>query len=311
MYDSPRLTRLQSVLASTGEMLRLGAPRGLQNATYTINITVPLIRCQPSSDYVREQIIAAAYGEVLHEYYFDFWYDIFGDPDLPMNRSYSPSINSSISKLLAKNFTFHPENLTLDYNNDSSAEVYVGLYTKWNNDALAYWSDFFWFAITNPSNGSIFTPVKPNSFNTSYYSCGLRNASVATHVSFLNNLQTLQAKDIQYFEFPGMNGNGSSRSDDVEYVMSKYRKHMEPIFKIIESSVHRHQKSGQYTNTNIENTIFGTASDFTKMETEWMRIPGGGFKNIEFTPQNKTLATLIEDFSLNKSWALMAIDELK
>lgn len=41
-----KVSRIFNVLAGTGEILQLSAPEGLQNTSYTIDLIIPLVRCQ-------------------------------------------------------------------------------------------------------------------------------------------------------------------------------------------------------------------------------------------------------------------------
>jgi hypothetical protein len=55
------LGRMITTLASTGELLRLSAPQGMQNMSYKLDLIVPIVGCLPSNDTVRAWTAAAAY----------------------------------------------------------------------------------------------------------------------------------------------------------------------------------------------------------------------------------------------------------
>jgi hypothetical protein len=61
------LKRAFAALTSTEELLRLSAPGVLQNASYNLDLIVPVVRSLPSNESVRAWTAAAAFKSALRQ----------------------------------------------------------------------------------------------------------------------------------------------------------------------------------------------------------------------------------------------------
>jgi hypothetical protein len=288
-----RLSRMFNILADTGELLWLSAPENLQNISYTVNLIIPLVRCRVSNESVRSWIATAAYKEATSRY-----------KAFPAIKSHRVANNSG-SYIESLTFTVNGTN-PLDEHYEMTWKEQIGYYAMPSNTSMV---DEVWIAISTRND----TPVGiSGSYSAIYYTCALRNASVTTKVAFVNNAPSLQASAIEEVEL-----NNPKRIFD-GYSPSLFA----PFFGSVSNVELKTYDSNGYSakgrpewNTTLERTVFGSSKDFFKMAGQmanylpgWV-IEGGYWSNAKV--QEKNLAELIEEFSLNASWSLMAIPEFK
>ncbi|KAM3069612.1 hypothetical protein ACMFMF_008826 [Clarireedia jacksonii] len=307
VYTDPgsQLRRAFNALISTGELLHLSAPGGLQNASYSLYLTVPLVRCLPSNDSVISWTMALAYETVST--YGD--YVMLGQG----------TVNDNTPMLNDRNLTWVVAGKT-----SSGTLTQYGKIGYFGTTANTTFDDAvipdLWIAIANPPNGTIMDnliyppddPYRDNHppqavYNVSYYTCSVLNASVPTNVSFVNNDQSLQIGPISILDY-------SSDPDNLPALetYSSFAQLLQGYLLGYAVSLMNIDSNGamgvvrQDWNTSIQDTVLGTAADFAAVIRAWQR-DGHRMNEIGQTVQNnKNLTTLIEEFSLNASLSLMS-----
>lgn len=306
--NGSKLRQILTIVGSTGELLRLRAPEGLQNVTYTIDYIMPLVRCKVSDDNVRDWTAAAAYETALTE------------------------LNRSSNSIDAESFVFHAQNLTFestvwttgvnmstgkDENKTRTQLGQIGYYATTGNTSVLTsvipeypWAvdvlPDYWIAIANPPKDTNVTEFGdiPGPYNVSYYTCTPQNASVTTNVAFVDNVQTLRAVDIQDLNF--------SRES---VTLANYAWFTSSLYTVLDGFMMTYHPVGpgtgaysEHWNTTVDETILGMAHDFWQMDTAW-RHPDSLESEAEI--QNKSFVTLFEDFALNASWSLMGMQAFR
>jgi uncharacterized membrane protein len=296
--DSPTsLLQMFTIIASTGQLLGPNTPWSSENSSYTVDMVVPLVRCQASSETVRSITAASAYNRAILGYE------------------------------LANSTVFHPENLTFTVNEGayigdgpSSFPREIGYYamkSDGKNSSSVNGLNELWIAIAEIPDEGRTTTSSQASNNIGFYTCALRNASVTTHVAFVNSVPTLHATAIQEVE-PTIYDNRSwvpldELSDS--YAWANYDTFGDMLFDLLLGFVMRTDLGGGHTHstdwaTTIDQTVFATAHDFAALTAAWKgRSPAWEPGNVG--PQKKNLTTIIEEFSLNASWSLMSMPKYK
>jgi hypothetical protein len=277
-----------TILSSTGELMRLNPPGGFQNASYTVESIVPLIRCNESNDTVRMWTATAAYETVIS--------------------AVSNFVNASRSTFYAQNLTF--EAAWLSQTNSTRTDTYpgqIGYYAAPGNvtyiNAFPYRTEY-WIALANPPNGTrVETPQNIARLDDAkYYTCTMWNASVTTDVVFVNSAQTLRARAVQYLNY----------SEDTAsiYAAENYMKFADLMYNFLHGFVVNTSYSNRWMTTwetSVDGTIFGTANDFSRVSLAY-RVTDNV---LDLYTQNRSFIELIEEFSLNASWGLMSMDDFK
>ncbi|KAF2114839.1 hypothetical protein BDV96DRAFT_86392 [Lophiotrema nucula] len=293
--DSTKLNQMFTILASTGELARLSPPEGLQNVSYAVDLIVPLVHCQDSNDTVRAWTAAAAFQDAIAG---------LGD-----------YIDTESVRPYAQNLTFTATEVSQTYTNDTLVEEHnttflgqIGYYAMPGNTSIGpnqpgLTADI-WIALANPARG---TPAYHfPTYTASFYTCTLRNASVTTNISFVDNVQSLEASDIRGVEFsPITDTEVYGGNDSAVYALENYDSFQSSLYSFLAGVVVNVGNAGSYGwnwSTTVDQTILGTASDFADMTAAWK---DGGLEDT--IVQNKNLTTLIEEFSLNASWSLMSM----
>lgn len=197
--DPTKLSQMFTVLASTGELLRLSAPESLPNISYTVDLIVPLVRCQVSDEIVRSSTAAAAYKEAIS--------------------GLEDRFDTKSSMFYAQNLTFTASEIGfIGKQNNGSFRGQIGYYAMISDTStMSKETEVgieLWIAIANPPNGTHAYDF-PAPYSASYYTCTLRNASVTTNMAFVDNVMSLQAGAIREVELSQSNdtdvfGNASS-----------------------------------------------------------------------------------------------------
>ncbi|KAF2490821.1 hypothetical protein BU16DRAFT_585187 [Lophium mytilinum] len=295
--QSAQLSRVFANLASTGELLHLSPPTGLQNASYALDLIIPIVRCQPSSETVRAWTAAAAFEAATSDPE-----NSLGDrPLVPyaQNLTYTISANASAKE--------SPSTLLGGQ---------IGYFGMLGNTTITPYQGVtgdVWIAIAEPSNGTRPDDLFDGSarYDASYHTCSLRNASVPTNVTFVNNVQSIQTGTVLELELNQSNqtdveGNASAPM----YGLDNYAVFADLLYTFVEGivliSIDGDSSIGWVWNTTLDQTILGTAADFSAMTALWRR----GGAELGETPQNRTLTSLIEEFSLNASLSLMSMSVL-
>jgi hypothetical protein len=275
-----------NTVAFTGERLRLTPPNSLQNATYIVEITVPLIRCSKSDDRIKTLTATAAYRHAL----------------------------AGLDEIGKSNDTlFHPENLTF-ISNSQGIVGSIGYYAAFQYDILYNLegsSDSMvhelWIAMGHSREGKK-TVHHPEPDDARYYRYGIRNASITTKVAFLGNAQLLHASSIEETDFTLHSGILEEGRDSVLFAEDNYDSFASILLSILEGFVLKTEWEmpgirGWNWTTSVDQTVLGTAKDFSVITEHWKHQ---GLELSE-TVQDKNLTTLIEEFSLNASWSLMGL----
>jgi hypothetical protein len=272
-----------TTLASTGELLHLSPPKGLQNASYNIESIVPIVRCFPSNDSVRTWTATAAYQNALAD-----------------------------SQVV--DFVPHAQNLTYTAKDGVSGKIgYFGMLgnTSITPNQAGILADV-WIAMATPLNGTSEIDLASDvaaPYSASYYTCTLRNASVNVSITFINNVQSLQTGAVRELDFNlSKVSDGIGDDTDHVYALENYGNFGYLLYSylvgvvFIENNQYENYSSGAFWNTTIDQTILGTAMDFSAMMAAWKYDglePGA-------IAQNRNLTSLIEEFSLNASLSLMS-----
>lgn len=170
-----------------------------------------------------------------------------------------------------------------------------------------------WIAIAEVSKGKYTWPSTfPTSYSASFYTCSLRNTSVITDVSFIDNIQTLHAiaikeMDMATYDDDRVAGNETSAN----WALDNYQAFGDLLFDLLSgfamvSEVEDSDIGWNWT-TTMDQTVFGTAQNFAAMTAAWK---DGGLEDSD-TTRVKNLSAIIEEFSLNASWSLMAMPRYK
>lgn len=297
---STKLKQMFTVLAGTGDMLRLSAPEGLQNVSYTMDLILPVVRCNASNETVRSLTASTAYEVALAQVKDYYVWD------------------ASTAVFHEQNLTFTIPGATLKeqnaFENNTTLRGQIGYYAMQSNGTE--FPQGIWIAIADPPNGlSLLNATAP--YSASYYTCTIRNASVTTNVAFMNNIQSLQASAIEEMELShnysdSVSGNESSAL----YAVENYDSFGSTLYTQLSGFVMDYQElnpQGNYKgyswnwSTSVDATTFGTAADFSRMTASWkdQGLPP------DVTVQSKNLTTLIEELSLNASWSLMSMPSFK
>lgn len=314
-YGSPRLLKMFTRLASTGEMEPIDKPEGLQNSTYNVPITVPVARCNVSDEITREGIASAVHDASLYE----TWLAPKYKDDL---------IPYTYKNISTNDTTFHLQNLTIDIPQNLFDKVSivgkVGFFTRLTYGGNDAQPPEIWIAIANPPEEIMHAPKLEGTipmttswsspYTASYYTCRLRNASVDTTISFTNNVQSVKTSILHEEDL-------RAPFDDDLFAISSFNRYLSwfgliydqldgftMVSAIPPPREEGHQEwASSLLNSSTSNGILGTAKDYAAMNDAWspqIRFPDPSI-------QDKNLTTLIEEFALNASLSLMAIPELK
>jgi hypothetical protein len=270
---SASLRKYFSNLITTGEVLPPPTPQGLQNISYSLDLTVPIVRCLPSSDAVIAWTAAAAVEAAMDYRKANYWDTTNGD-----SFGYSTVVTNA-------------RNLSWTINNTLSGQIgYFGTYgnTTTTNSSLYD----FWIAIAD----------LPLSMNISYFTCSIWNASIPTNITFINNVLNLQTGSTRILDI--------AESTDSKYywLLQVYDSFGRAYFEFLADCIANFQLSpdtwGASKNGTLDTTVFGTASDYFEVSFVWDNVSVYPPQGI--VPQSKNLATLIEDVALNASLSLMS-----
>lgn len=276
--DSATLSRDFNISALTGELLHFSAPGKLQNASYNLEIVVPIVRCFPSNSTIRAWTAASAFQDLLE------------------------------GQTVLENATFYPESLTF-VSKEASEFQYIGYHGLYGNTSITPHQPGFpadlWITIINAPIGTTIDDldnfINPTQFSASFYTCSLRNASIDVDFTFVDNVQSLHIAAIHELEFDqsdtrDVKGNDSSPI----YAFENYSSFISLLYGQLLGTVSiggNNESFGWTWHTNIDRTIFGTAADFSAMMDAWK---DGGIERGAVV-QDKNLTTLIEEFSVNAS----------
>ena len=297
---SSPLTRLFGALTSTGELLSLTPPVGFPNASYTLDLIAPVVRCLPSNQNIRSWTAAAAFEA---------------------STTLKPMLNSTV--------VTHANNLTWtaitqtnlgNGNQNSSLTGSIGFYSMLGNTSMDpddHTPGDLWIAIADPPNGTMIGGRNIVQYNASYFTCSLQNASIPTTITFVGNVQSLQTGQIQLRDFQpdqftstGVYGGLPSYQSFAKALYSHLMGSVVDVF--VDVGVDYFNESGSYSQdgiwtTTIDQTVLGTAADFFAMSMAWYFESQNFASMVDVIPQAKNLTTLIEDLSLNASLSLMSI----
>ncbi|KAL1613251.1 hypothetical protein SLS60_001483 [Paraconiothyrium brasiliense] len=272
-----------NIVALTGERMRLTAPNNLPNATYSVDIIVPLVRCDDSDDDARSLTATAAYKEALG------------------------SLADSYNK--TDDMIFYPQNLTFT-SSKMGFTGQIGYYASptYNikNDTIDDTSMTIEFQIAMADPPESTDAFFPNPSSASYYKCFLVNASLTTDINFEGNAQTLHARNIKETEYTNHGGDVAGTDDTVLYAEENYDSFASVLFELPTGIVLKwsdYSGSDWNWSTKVDQTILGTSKDFSSVIEHWrdQELEPGA------TIQDKNLTTLIEELSLNASWSLMGV----
>jgi hypothetical protein len=258
-------------------------------------LIVPLVRCQTSNKTVRSTTAESAFDQAV----------------LGLEGS-----------IVAESSIFHPENLTFtadatDYHGERNNRTFrgqIGYYAMEPDvQTTSNYLGELWIAIAEVSKGKYTWPSTfPTSYSASFYTCSLRNTSVITDVSFIDNIQTLHAiaikeMDMATYDDDRVAGNETSAN----WALDNYQAFGDLLFDLLSgfamvSEVEDSDIGWNWT-TTMDQTVFGTAQNFAAMTAAWK---DGGLEDSD-TTRVKNLSAIIEEFSLNASWSLMAMPRYK
>ena len=291
-----------TVLAGTGEISQINAPGNLRNVSYTVDLIVPLVRCRVSDEKVRSLTVASAYDQAM--------------------AGLEGLVDISNSTIHVQNLTFTPyDNVT-----QHRFEGQIGYYAlhgdsqieflQQNTTGSTYEPDELgelWLAIANPPNGTHGYDY-PNPYGATYYTCTMKNASVTTNVTFVDNIQSLQAINVKEVDMAKLSPDQSASCEEKspDWALWNYQMYGTLLYDLLSGIVLNigYPEDGNYGwnwTTTVDQTILGTAEDFSIMTAAWK---DGGLEDSAAT-QRKNLAMLIEEFSLNASLSLMALPKYK
>jgi hypothetical protein len=264
---SPALMKHFTSMITTGEVLPPPVPQDLQNISYSLDLTLPILRCLPSNDTVIAWTAAAAVETAM--YNRAFYGDIFQIDTGPTT------------------IETNTRNLTWTMNNTLSGQIgYYGTGGNTSATNSALWD--FWIVILESNN-------------TSYYTCGIQNASIPTNITFVNNVLDLQTGSIRILEVV------QNITDDYwsllaynsfGFALSSFLFDCVANFDVLPGSW------GSSKNGTLDTTVFGTASDYYNVSYVWDAINMNPTQGI--VSQSKNLVTLIEEVALNASLSLMS-----
>jgi hypothetical protein len=287
---SSKVRQMVTIMAATGELPRLRAPDNLQNISYTVDLVVPLVHCRVSNDQIRSLTALSAYEEAVRE------------------------LRLLGNKIDTNRTTFHAHNLTFMPNIDpaikGSAESLPGQIGYYATEGpTANNVGELWIAIANPQSGTLPHDFKASQ-NASYYTCSQRNSSVKTIVSFIDNVQSLEAVSIKDMEFVQMDpdrisGNVSTANN----ALDNYDTFGTAIFDILSGLVLKYWNPppNHIWNTTLDQTIFGTSNDISVVTSAFK---DSGIEN-GTAWLSRNLTTVFEEFYLNASLALMSLPTYK
>ena len=172
-------------------------------------------------------------------------------------------------------------------NNTLSGQIgYFGTYGNTSATNSALWD--FWIVILESNNSS-------------YFTCGIWNASVPTNVTFVNNVLNLQTGSIRILDVV------QNIYDDY-WPLLAYNSFGFALTNFLVDCVANFGLSpgdwGASKNGTLDTTVFGTASDYYNVSFVWDTINMNPPQGI--VPQSKNLVTLIEEVALNASLSLMS-----
>jgi hypothetical protein len=296
------LVRTLNILASTGEILRLDPPLGLRNVSYKLDIIIPIVRCLPSNETIRNWTAASAFEEVARD----------------------EGLVSGFKHQYTQNLAFEAPETDFDTNRPTTSLVrgMIGYYGMLGNTSVTPNRSSpadLWVAVTTPTNASradnrMIYDLDLNInetlalYSTNYFTCTLRNASAITNISFVDNVQAVRVEQLQEVDFNSSDADSVSGSDDSPmYAFDNYDVYMGLLYEHLTGFVADYgvinSSFGWNWTTSIDQTVFRTADDFHAMTAAWK---DGGLDPGQLA-QNKSLPTLIEEFSLNASLSLMSL----
>jgi hypothetical protein len=256
-------------IITTGEVLPPPIPQDLQNISYSLDVTVPIVRCLPSNNDVINWTAAAAVETAIYN-----GASKYGNA-FPLNTE-----NTIIET--------NTRNLTWTMNSTLSGQIgYFGMHgnTSMTTSNLAD----FWIVILENNSSS-------------YFTCGIWKASVPTNVTFVNNVLNLQTGSTRILDFE-QDDRWSMLA--YQYFGDTFFNFL--VDCVANFEVAPDAWAG-LKNRTLDPTVFGTALDYFNVSFVWNAagsLPQGIVPQ-GIVPQSKKLITLIEDVALNASLSLMS-----
>lgn len=284
---SATLSRDFNVSALTGELLHLSAPGNLQNASFNLEIVVPIVRCFPSNAQVRAWTATSAFRAMLN----------------------------GNGRSALEDVEFYPQNLALvsKKTNETQQIGYHGLYgnTSITTHASGVPADLWIAIIDAPSGTTVSDPadsMNPTQFSGSFYTCSLRNASIDVKITFVNNVQSLHVFAVNELEFDPTDPDEVRGDDDSPlFALENYYSFGQQLYGQLLGTVSvggiPNRNFGWTWTTNIDQATFGSAANFATMMNAWK---DGGIEPGYIVQPHKNLTTFIEEFSVNAFLSLMS-----
>ena len=295
----------------------------MQNASYSLNLTVPIVRCLPSNDTVRAWTAAAAYEAVTGSAFAGS--TVAGTTSVD-NSTFVAHVNNLTYTVMERtNFTDEETgNWTMVTNKLFGQIGYYGMLGNTTMVPNGTLPGDLWIAIANVPNGTtndnlVFTALNRTDtefpaikWDVSYFTCSLWNVSVPTNVTFVDNVQSLQAGPVRMLDF-FIGGEEPEYVQETDVALETYNAFGSVLYGYLLGYVANFIEVGDSSsgsgsgvwNTTIDDTILGTAADFSAITMAW-QLRGYRFYELGATVQKKNLTTLIEDLSLNASLSLMS-----
>lgn len=290
-----RFVRHFNGLAATGELPQPSTPAGLQNISYTLDLNIPIVRCEVSNDAVRTQIAASAFEANTQA----GPYAEIADFTSPTRNA--QDLTSTRIGQLHKYYNGHPPGANVTWRQQYNYYAMLGNTSDADDTRTAF---DLWLAISTGSKSSVANIVP----ETDYYTCSVRNASLTTSLAFIDSPSSISIGAVKEQAYSGVQnssyGQIAKSSGVITYGMFGYWLYNLLLGSVTTSVLSFDSNHGSseefstYPNTTADQTIFAAASDFAGM------ISNQGY------PQNHNLTTLIEDFSVNASLGLMSIPSL-
>jgi hypothetical protein len=178
----------------------------------------------------------------------------------------------------------------------------------------------FWIGIANLKSGTVIDDLMDDSvyYNASYYTCGIRNASIPTNVIFVDNVQSLHVGTIRELEFNLEFNYTDANPTSPFWALQNYDSFGTLLYShflgyVVNDLTTDVPNGGNITNgsnisyggdwnTTVDQTILGNAADFSAMTAAFR---AGGLEPGAIT-QDKNFTVLLEEFALNISLSLMS-----
>jgi hypothetical protein len=288
--DSSQLSRLFNAVTSRGELLPPSPPGGLQNASYSLELTIPIVSCLPSNDLVRSWTTAAAYKALeLGQFHFS----VADANNLTWTwTTKADGTSTSTGTETENNIT---EGGRMFYYSMLGNTSYIG------TGEIKIKSDL-WVAIANGPD-------------TSFFTCTIQNASIPTDITFVNSIPSLQAGQMSKID---MIQDGEGEDGYFSDSAVAYHGFGTILFNHLLGSILMADEYA-FWNTTVDQTVFANAADVYAISLEWYDNENNDFaatidlnatgwtpQMLGLTPQNKNLSALIEEVALNASLSLLS-----